>query len=254
MKPNFDNILDQVISSSLKERLDALKKINIFSKITQEKLLFDIAGLLEKKQLEPNTLLFSKGDPSNAMYFIEKGSLLVHDGEYIFSVLITGEVVGEYSLIDDEFRSASITSITDVTLWELSKDKLDKHTELTFEITKALVKVLSTRLRLYNQLEAKLADSHDQIRKKNEEINIQKEELEAQAEHLEQVNKELEKLSIVARETNNAIAIMDAFGNYQWVNEGFTNMYGFDLFQLKKIKGNNIFDTPVSLLLKQALA
>jgi len=57
---------------------------------------------------------------------------------------------------------------------------------------------------------------------------------------LEASNKELEQLSIVARETDNAVLIMDGKGNFQWVNEGFTRMYGYTLEQLLSEKGANI--------------
>jgi PAS domain S-box-containing protein len=42
---------------------------------------------------------------------------------------------------------------------------------------------------------------------------------------LAEANKELEKLSIVARKTENAVMITDPQGNIQWVNEGFTRMF-----------------------------
>ncbi|MBI9067222.1 MAG: SpoIIE family protein phosphatase [Salinivirgaceae bacterium] len=61
------------------------------------------------------------------------------------------------------------------------------------------------------------------IRKEEE----QKEEIEHQAEKLLIANKELEKLSIVASKTDNAVIIMDPKGKIQWVNEGYTQMYGF---------------------------
>ncbi len=57
---------------------------------------------------------------------------------------------------------------------------------------------------------------------------------------LEASNKELEQLSIVARETDNAVLIMDGKGNFQWVNEGFIRMYGYTLEQLLCEKGANI--------------
>lgn len=38
--------------------------------------------------------------------------------------------------------------------------------------------------------------------------------------------KQTELLSIVATQTENAIMIMDPEGNIEWINEGFTRMYG----------------------------
>ena len=49
----------------------------------------------------------------------------------------------------------------------------------------------------------------------------------------------MEKLSIVARDTGNAVLIMDGEGNFEWVNEGFTRVYGYTLDQLIEEKGPN---------------
>ena len=57
---------------------------------------------------------------------------------------------------------------------------------------------------------------------------------------LEEINVELEKLSIVASRTDNAIAIMDANGRFEWVNDGFHRLYGFSLSELIKVKGETI--------------
>ncbi|NPA68498.1 MAG: DUF4154 domain-containing protein [Chlorobi bacterium] len=71
-------------------------------------------------------------------------------------------------------------------------------------------------------------------------INSQKDEIQNQAKLLESVNTELEKLSIVASETDNAVTIMDVKGNFQWVNPGFTRMYGYTLQLLKNELDSNI--------------
>lgn len=65
------------------------------------------------------------------------------------------------------------------------------------------------------------------------EIEQQKEEIQAQSE-------ELKKLSIVASETDNAVIILDTAGNIEWINEGFSKIYGFTLESLIKTKGSNI--------------
>ncbi len=63
-------------------------------------------------------------------------------------------------------------------------------------------------------------------------VQQQNEELELQTQHMAENNKELEKLSIVAEFTDNAVAIMDGKGNYQWINKGFTRMYGYTFQEL----------------------
>ncbi|NVO11673.1 MAG: response regulator [Bacteroidales bacterium] len=73
-----------------------------------------------------------------------------------------------------------------------------------------------------------------EIRRQKEEIQSQAEEMAAQSEELREkseilkrTNEELGKLSIVARETDNAVMIMDNTGHLLWVNDGLTRLYGY---------------------------
>lgn len=79
------------------------------------------------------------------------------------------------------------------------------------------------------------------------QLKRRKEELEylvgQRTEQLKNANKELEKLSVVARETDNAVMIMDAAGNFEWVNEGFTRMFGRTFAQLLEDKGENFMES-----------
>ena len=67
-------------------------------------------------------------------------------------------------------------------------------------------------------------------------------EVKIRTNEIVQKNIELEKLSIVARETNNAVIITDADGTIVWLNEGFTRMYGYTFEQFINERGNNITD------------
>jgi PAS domain S-box-containing protein len=74
----------------------------------------------------------------------------------------------------------------------------------------------------------------------NRELEITNQELERTNIEQERINQELEKLSIVASHTDNAVIIMDAEGNIEWINEGYTHMYGFTLKELTETKGKNL--------------
>ncbi len=73
-----------------------------------------------------------------------------------------------------------------------------------------------------------------------EAINSQKNEIQSQAQLLESTNEELEKLSLVASGTDNAVTIMDINGNFEWINAGFTRMYGYTLQLLRNELADNI--------------
>ena len=92
---------------------------------------------------------------------------------------------------------------------------------------------------------------NDELRDKNVAINKQKEEIFNQNQQTELLNKELEKLSIVAAQTDNAVTIMDAEGNFEWVNVGYTRMYGYTLQLLKNERGENLLEASTEGRIKE---
>jgi len=85
------------------------------------------------------------------------------------------------------------------------------------------------------------------------EITLQKEEIQSQAENLEISNRQLEKLSIVARETDNAVIIMDAQSNFEWINEGFTRLYGYNLYTFIERFGINLIEASPNPNVKESV-
>ncbi|MCK4662739.1 MAG: PAS domain-containing protein [Bacteroidales bacterium] len=100
-----------------------------------------------------------------------------------------------------------------------------------------------------------IAIDSDITKLKNAEQKIlyQKREIEKKSRQLEQTNKELEKLSIVASETDNAIIIMDPKGNVEWINEGFTRIYGYTLEQLINEKDKKLIGASSNLNIKDII-
>jgi PAS domain S-box-containing protein len=89
------------------------------------------------------------------------------------------------------------------------------------------------------ELEKQVIERTREIVHKNEVLEIQKQEIVSQTEQLAISNRELERLSIVARETDNAIIIMDENGKPEWVNESYSKLFEFDLEQIATIIGPN---------------
>jgi len=63
---------------------------------------------------------------------------------------------------------------------------------------------------------------------------------------IEKQNKELEMLSIIAKETNNAMMIMNREGDVLWINDWFTKLYGYSYEQFITLRGKNIRSTSFS--------
>ena len=110
-----------------------------------------------------------------------------------------------------------------------------------------LIGVLSCLLGVYGLVrirERKLRQRQQLLEKKVEErtreMQRQKEKVVRVNEKLRHTNLELEQLSLVARETDNAVFIADAEGRIEWVNEGFTRMTGYTLETLIRDKGETV--------------
>ncbi|HPM13038.1 MAG TPA: tetratricopeptide repeat protein [Bacteroidales bacterium] len=85
--------------------------------------------------------------------------------------------------------------------------------------------ILLNRYFLKKRANAKLEDQNREIAQQNIII--------AQQTHdLIESNQELEKLSIVASKTDNAILIMNSEGYFEWVNEAYTNIFGYTFEEL----------------------
>lgn len=88
------------------------------------------------------------------------------------------------------------------------------------------------------QLEAKLVEAYQQVRISTSSRFSQE---------------EMERLSIVAQQTDNAIMIMDAHGNIEWINDGFTRMYEYTFEEFIRIRGNNILKTSFNPAIRERL-
>ena len=97
--------------------------------------------------------------------------------------------------------------------------------------------IIGLIIRIYTKHLKKVnAKLEEMVRERTREIEQQKEEIVTQSNQLVKTNHELEKLSIVARETDNAVTIMSPEGDIEWVNEGFERLYGYNQGDLQNDK------------------
>lgn len=73
-----------------------------------------------------------------------------------------------------------------------------------------------------------------------ESLRKSRDMIERQSEKLMEINRELHRLSVVVRETENAVTIMDAEGNFEYANEGFRKLYEYTLEEFIRARGGNI--------------
>ena len=119
-------------------------------------LLGELSRKLRPVAFRAGTAVFHADDVGSMMYIIIKGAVKIFvpatDGrEVVLAVHRTGDIFGEMSLLDDERRSASATTLEDTEMVSLSRqdfqDVLTRHPDAS----RAILDVLVKRLRQTNQ-------------------------------------------------------------------------------------------------------
>jgi len=201
---------------------DTIKNLEIINILKDTPLFHDVDTIivekmslyLEEISIAKEEIIIKKGDIGNAMYIITKGSVRVHNQGHVITRLKKGDVFGEYSLFDQEKRSASITAEEDSVLLRLDQDVFYLLLAENTEIMQSVIKVLIGRIRHMNELESKLSSSYLKIRKQNEEIEKQNKKIQLKNKEAEKNNKVLHSLNeekehlinIIAHDLKNPLA------------------------------------------------
>ena len=107
--------------------------------------------------------VFEKGDIGDAMYVILEGKVKVHDKEHVYDYLGAGECFGEYSLIDRETRSATITAVEESQVLRIGQDDFLSLMSSDAGFTKGILSVMIRRHRELDVIQEQLAASKKEI-------------------------------------------------------------------------------------------
>ncbi len=101
-------------------------------------------------------VLFAEGDPAGDLYVILSGAVQIHsvtrDGQQtVLALLGAGECLGELSLLDGRPRSASATVAEAGELLAVGGDAFERWLAATPDASRAMLRVLSLRIRRSNE-------------------------------------------------------------------------------------------------------
>jgi len=177
----------------IEKRVEALQKIQSLSALSNT-AIHQLAELLSERKVRNQEVICRKGDEGNFMFIILEGEVRVHDGNHVLARLGAGEVVGEFSLIDNEKRSATVTSEQNGILLQLDRDDFVVFMQAHPELLLGLLHMQVKRVRDMNELEDKLSKSYLRIIKQKEEIEKQHIAILEQKKQADEQNKELMEL------------------------------------------------------------
>jgi signal transduction histidine kinase len=178
----------------ISKKFEFLRKVPIFTAADDETLM-EIAMALSEKEVLKGSTVIRKGDEGDAIYLIASGSVRVHDGNHVLARLKTGQVFGEYALIDQRTRSASVTADENCLLLRLDYHDFYNCAAGNPGILRGVLKELIHRMREMNDLEEKLSRSYLKIQRQKDLIEKQNESISSQKSLLEQQNFDLTKLN-----------------------------------------------------------
>ncbi|MCU0370264.1 MAG: cyclic nucleotide-binding domain-containing protein [Bacteroidales bacterium] len=190
MKNNFNT----TVLLAEKEKFEFLRKIPIFA-ATEPDILDELASLLAEKEVLKGSTIIRKGDEGDAVFIIASGKVRVHDGNHVLARLVAGQMFGEYALIDQRTRSASVTAEENCLLLRLDYRDFYSHATGNPNILRGVLRQLIQRMRDMNELEEKLSKSYLKIQRQKELIENQNESISTQKAQLEQQNYDLTKLN-----------------------------------------------------------
>jgi ATP:ADP antiporter, AAA family len=128
------------------EKVSILKSVSIFEGIPDD-VLAQLAALLEPEVAHEGDRIINRDEIGSEMYIIVSGKLRVHIGDDTLAELGERDIFGEMSLLDPGPRSASVTALTDAHLLKLDRDVLAELMVEHVEVSQAIIRVLTNRLR-----------------------------------------------------------------------------------------------------------
>ncbi len=139
--------------------VDILSRVVLFQDLDAAALA-TLAPLLIAKKFAAGTVIFRELDDSDALYIVEKGTIVVSkhvsgDVDMVLTRFAPGDFFGEMGLFDNAPRSATANVETDSLLWRLDRsvfhDIFSHHPEMAAKICYRLVTIFIERLRVTNE-------------------------------------------------------------------------------------------------------
>ena len=130
------------------EKFNTLRRLEFFRNFTDVDL-WQVLHISSWNRISPDTTLIREGETGTSFFILSAGEVKVTKNERLLTVLKAGECFGEMAYLGRrQFkRSASVASVTEITVIEIKADALNGATEsCRHQFTAAFLELLVTRL------------------------------------------------------------------------------------------------------------
>ncbi len=154
----------EAVTDPLEKKTGFLERNSFFRSCLPEELT-TIATHMHTRQYPPGTPIVNIGEAGDSMFLVSEGLLEVslpngsENHHLVVGKLLGGDFFGEMSLLTDEPRSATVTSVTEIVLYQIRRQHIHDLVHNRPEIAESMTDVAAHR-RLQN-LNAEMASDSD---------------------------------------------------------------------------------------------
>jgi len=143
------SLRSRLSAADMVQAVSVLQRMPLFVSLPRE-ALDDVAARLLLRHVPAGEVIYSPGDPGDAMYFVESGQVEIsrEEGERFATLarLIPGDYLGEMALLTGRSRTVTARAVTHTNLWALYRTEFDNLLVRHPGLTVALSQVLRDRL------------------------------------------------------------------------------------------------------------
>lgn len=135
----------------MSDAIEVLRPVELFQHLNEEQLSL-LAEHSREVQFRKNAILMTEGDAGESMYVIQSGLVKVfvsdEDGkELVLYEQGAGAVIGDIALLDDEPRSASVSTLDKTSALMIGKSSFIQCLKESPEMSLGIIRSLTQRLR-----------------------------------------------------------------------------------------------------------
>ena len=242
-------ISSNMIGKIYKKKKDFNKANFYFQKSLLKAKEIGYPEIIKETAIELDTIYRRKSDYKSAIKYLELYYLMNDSINNIntqkATIIQQAKYVNEKRAIADSLKYSEKIKIKELKLSEQNAIIKNERNQKYAFIIGLILMLLVAGILIYSFIIKRKANNLLLI--KNIEIQLQKSEIESQRDQLqtsnlklETLNSELEKLSIVASETDNSVVITNENGEIEWVNDGFTRLFGYTKDEFISLNSSNL--------------
>jgi len=194
-------------AKKIKERLEILRQVSIFSETTEE-VSKEIASVLVQVDFKKGEVIFTKGDRADAMYILENGEVQVIDGKHILATLGKNDIFGEFALVEKKSRTATVVAGRTSRLLRLDQEDFNRILDKSKGVIKGILKAFIKQILLKNELNVALQDREDELEAVNDTLDKR---IKGRTKELSKANKDLSKALSEVERLKNRLSAENAY-------------------------------------------